>query len=112
MALPGDFLRHFEAHFHQRILRQSFGPVEKYAGLTEVLSGSGIPTHQVFHPITYRCFELQPARTRHPRRLYGMALTFSASTFRRSPLQALGTAHGLPVVLVLRRAEQADLVVV
>ena len=52
--LAGDFLRHLEHHFDQRVIGQLLGPEQKHAGLAEIFDRALMPCPQALGTIADR----------------------------------------------------------
>jgi hypothetical protein len=112
--LAGDFFRHLENHFDQRVVWQVLWTLEEHTRLAQVFDDAFIPAAQILDPITHGDLQLQAPGSRDPARLLGVAATAAGhgGGFVRSAVHLISTPHGLPVVLVLDGAKQANLVVV
>ena len=109
VLLTGYLLRHLEKHFDQRVYRQLLWTLEQYTGLADVLDRTLEPCTDILHAVTDWAIKLEAPSTRNPGRLLSMRPALR-SGFGRASFYPLRATHGLPVVLVLSRAQQADLI--
>src|SRR5450432_132391 len=111
--LAGNFFGHHEDQLEQGIRREDMLSVEKYARLADIFYDSREPGVGALGAITHRQIDLQPAGTGRPGwTLLRMSMAAASRTGFGHNFDALGAAHGFPVIAVLRSAHQADLVVV
>src|SRR5579872_498356 len=111
VLLAGNLLGHFENHLDERVDRKRLRTNEQYAALADVLDDSLKPCAGFVHAIAQGDVELQATGTRDPGRPF-FARMAAANSSLWLVLHALGAAHGRPVILVFRCAQQANLVVV
>ena len=112
IPLARNFFRHLEDHLDQRIYRQGARPVKQQPGLAEVFNGALKPRAGVIDAVAERCVQLQAAGSRCPGLPLLARVTAAGHGFGISVLQALGAAHGGPVIFIFGRAQQTDLIVV
>ena len=110
VLLTGYLLRHLENHFDQRVYRQLLWTLEQYTGLADVLDRTLQPCTDILHAVTDWAVKLEAPSTRNPGRLLSMRPALR-SGFGRASFYPLRATHGLPVVLVLSRANQTNLVI-
>src|SRR5580698_8834381 len=109
--LAGDFFRHLEDQFYQRIRRELLGSLEQYARLADVLDQTFVPGAEIFSTVSNWKFRSQAPCAGHPGRLFLTGAAADGRSFCRRPVDPISAAHGLPVVLISGRAYQADLVI-
>src|SRR5581483_2651538 len=113
VLLAGDFFRHLENHLHQSIHWQLLGAMEENSTLADVFDDAFVPRAGLVHAIAQWQIQFQAARTGYPRRtLLPRVGTTNSSGLGLGMLHTFRAAHGGPVVLVFRGAEQANLIVV
>src|SRR6266852_6348623 len=111
VLLAGNFLRHLEHHFHQRILRQLLRSSEQDPGLAEVFDDALVPGSQTLGAIANRGLQTQASGSWHPARLLGTATALRLRGRLGCAVLTLDSPHALPVVLVFSGAYQTDLIV-
>jgi hypothetical protein len=84
--------------------------LEQYTGLADVLDRTLQPCTDILHAVTDWAVKLEAPSTRNPGRLLSMRPALR-SGFGRASFYPLRATHGLPVVLVLSRANQTNLVI-
>ena len=109
--LAGDFFRHLEDHFNQRICRQLLRTEEQDAGLADVLDLAFVPGAEIFSAVANREVGAQAAGTRHPGRLLFAGPAADGGGLRHWLVDFISATHGLPVVLVRSGAHQTDLII-
>jgi len=111
VLLAGDFFRHLKHHLDQGVHGQLLRSLKEQAGLAEVFDFALVPRAGAVYPVPKGQIQLQAACTRRPGGplLPGMAAPDGG--FGLGMLQALGAAHGGPIIFVLGSAQQANLVV-
>src|ERR1035437_2122683 len=112
VLLSGNLFRHLKHHLDQRVNRKLLRSAEQHSALADVFDNSFVPRAGLVDAVAQRNVELQPARPRYPRRPLLPGVAASNVRLRLGMLHSFGAAHGCPVVLIFRRAQQADLVVV
>src|ERR1017187_7114776 len=112
VLLAGDFFRHLKYDLDQSIHGQLLRPMKQQPGLAEVFDCALIPRAGVVYAIAKRHVQFQAAGARRPGRPLLSRMTAPDDGFWLDMLQALGAAHGGPVILVLGGAQQTNLIVV
>jgi hypothetical protein len=110
--LAGDFFGHFKDHLDQSIHRQLLWTPKEDSSLAEIFNRTFEPRAGVIHAVTKREVEFEAARSRRPRWPLLSGVAAPDESFRIGMRDALGAAHGGPVIFVFRRAQQANLVIV
>jgi len=111
VLLAGDFFGHLEDQFYKRIRRQLLRAVKQYPRLADVLDHSLVPGTEIFSAVSKRNLRSQAACPGHPGRVPLTGAASHGGGLRRPLLHPASATHGLPVILVSGRAQQADLVV-
>ena len=110
VLLAGDFFGHFKNHFYQRVFRKTLGAFHQDAGLAQIHDRTFGPGAEVLHAVADRGFQLDSTGAGNPSRLANVLAALGSGRVRGVRFDALGPAHGRPVVLVLGGAEQANLI--
>lgn len=111
VLLARDFFRHLEDHFDQGVQGKLLRSYEKDAALADIFDDAFKPRAGAVDAVTQGNVELEAARTGYPGWPF-LPRMAAAKAGLGLVLHALDTAHRSPVVLVLRGAQEADLVVV
>lgn len=111
VLLPRDFFGHLEDQFHQRVRRQLLWAVKQNARLADVLDLALVPGAEIFAAVSQGNTRAQAPCPGHPGRLLLTGASPDGGSVRHRVIDLVSAAHGLPVILVRGRAQQADLVV-
>ena len=111
LLLPGDRFRHLEDYFHKSIQGQCFGSLEEDTRLADVLNFPLRPGAQISNSIAQRNVQFQTPGARYPGRFLRVRSATSDCRLRHGVVYTLDTAHRLPIVFVLSRAQEAHLVI-